>query len=121
MKSVSIDVVKALDKRKQKEYRKDARLLFERFGIDYMRKTTPERVVELLGNSGLRVAYDGCHKLYLCDDSAAERILCVGYYEYGIDDVPSLYRGSCELRYIDIVLTGEDGSREYYTVIPQYE
>lgn len=46
-------------------------------------------------------AFDGCHKIYLLDDkSAADDARYNEYSIYRIKDLPHVFEGSCQLRFI---------------------
>ena len=50
---------------------------------------------------GETVAYDGCHKLYVCEDEKDIREAQeTGYEVHSISELPYLYRNSCGLRFI---------------------
>ena len=50
-------------------------------------------------------AWDGCHKIYLCNDDAdVERMRDCGYEDgdfYPIENLPEIWSNSCDLRFID--------------------
>lgn len=53
---------------------------------------------EVVGKS---VAYEGCHKLYICEDKQDElMMLSLGYKVYPIEMLEELYEHSCSLRFI---------------------
>ena len=48
-----------------------------------------------------RVAYDGCHKIYLITDYKDEgEALDAGYELWGVDYLPVIWDGACPLRFI---------------------
>lgn len=55
--------------------------------------------IEIIGES---VAYEGCHKLYVCEDNndIREAQEC-GYTVYPINNLPLLYDSSCNLKFIN--------------------
>jgi hypothetical protein len=47
-------------------------------------------------------AFDGCHKIYLCDSSEEERDAAeTGYDIFPIEELQAAYEGSCGLRFIN--------------------
>ena len=51
---------------------------------------------------GETVAYDGCHKLYVCEDETDIRDAQeIGYEIHSILELPYLYGSSCSLRFIN--------------------
>ena len=54
--------------------------------------------IEVIGET---VAYEGCHKLYVCEDESDIREAQeTGYTVYPIAELPSLYNNSCSLKFI---------------------
>ena len=54
--------------------------------------------VEVVGN---KFAYDGCHKIYVIEDTADEqKAIDCGYEILNISDLIDTYRNSCELRFV---------------------
>ena len=55
--------------------------------------------IEIIGEN---VAYDSCHKLYVCEDEAdiKEAEECE-YSIYPLNDLPYLYDNSCDLKFIN--------------------
>lgn len=50
---------------------------------------------------GVAVAFDGCHKIYVCeDDQDVNKAKEIGYNLYDIADLEKIYKNSCELRFI---------------------
>lgn len=50
---------------------------------------------------GLKVAYDRCHKIYICEDAEdIETAKSYGYYLYEINELEGIYNISCCLRFI---------------------
>ena len=46
-------------------------------------------------------AFDGCHKIYLCDNRKDETAAVqMGYEVFPISELPAAYDGSCGLRFI---------------------
>ena len=55
--------------------------------------------VEVIGET---VAYDGCHKLYVCEDETDIREAeGIGYTVYPISELEELYSNSCDLKFIN--------------------
>lgn len=51
---------------------------------------------------GLAVAYDGCHKIYICETEAdIERMKELGYQINEMSELEDIYNKSCSLRFID--------------------
>ena len=54
--------------------------------------------VEVVGN---KFAYDGCHKIYIIEDTEDEqKAIDCGYEILNISDLIDTYRNSCELRFV---------------------
>lgn len=55
-------------------------------------------------NSDSKVAYDGCHKIYICEDEEDEEdvkeAIEIGYEIHEISELEKLYKGSCSLVFI---------------------
>lgn len=50
---------------------------------------------------GIAVAYDSCHKLYVCEDEKdIEDAKKIGYEIYNLEEIQELYNKSCDLRFI---------------------
>ena len=50
---------------------------------------------------GISVAYEGCHKIYICEDEHDEVMMRgYGYSIYPLDDLPKIWDSSCSLRFI---------------------
>lgn len=50
---------------------------------------------------GLSIAYDTCHKIYICEDETdVENAKKWGYDLYPINKLQELYDNSCELKFI---------------------
>lgn len=62
-----------------------------------------------------KFAYDGCHKIYLLEDSEVEEAKQFGYEIMDIKLLPETYSDSCTLRFINIW----NGTNPK-TVIPQF-
>lgn len=61
-----------------------------------MKTTVNGRLVK-----GGKVAYDGCHKIYVLEsDDDLKEAKELGYDIYGIDKLQEIYDDSCELRFI---------------------
>ena len=51
---------------------------------------------------GNKFAYDGCHKIYICEDNKdIEEAKEIGYDLYDISLLGEYYVNSCELRFIN--------------------
>lgn len=51
---------------------------------------------------GLAVAYDGCHKIYILEDTEdVKKALEIGYEIHNMSELIQLYNTSCELRFIN--------------------
>ena len=51
---------------------------------------------------GISVAYEGCHKIYICEDEQDEEMMrSYGYEIYPLSDLPTIYENACSLRFID--------------------
>jgi len=46
------------------------------------------------------IAYDDCHKIYLCEKEDEAQAKAYGYDLYEVNDLPYIYEGSCPLRFI---------------------
>ena len=46
-------------------------------------------------------AFDGCHKIYLLDESQYDEFKALGYRIYVIDGLPTVWTDTCPLRFID--------------------
>lgn len=65
-------------------------------------------------NSALKVAYDGCHKIYICsDENDVKKAIEFGYEIHDITELESLYNNSCPLVFIR-------GWKTLDSYIPQY-
>ena len=54
---------------------------------------------EIVGQS---VAYEGCHKIYICENDAdEEKMKGYGYEIYPLKYLPEIWESSCSLRFID--------------------
>ena len=52
-------------------------------------------------NSDSKVAYDGCHKIYICEDEEdVKEAIEIGYEIHEISELEKLYKGSCSLVFI---------------------
>lgn len=47
-----------------------------------------------------RVAFDGCHKIYLLKDHEVKEAKRMGYDVYDVKELPAIYEDSCPLRFI---------------------
>lgn len=51
--------------------------------------------------SNCKVAYDGCHKIYICkDEEDINEATEIGYKIHDISELEKLYKGSCPLVFI---------------------
>lgn len=51
---------------------------------------------------GDRVAYDGCHKIYVLENGdEVKDAIKLGYNIYSIDKLQEIYDGSCPLRFVN--------------------
>lgn len=49
-------------------------------------------------NSDSKVAYDGCHKIYICEDEKeVKEAIEIGYEIHEISELEKLYNASCPL------------------------
>jgi len=46
-------------------------------------------------------AFDGCHKIYLLDESQYDEYKALDYTLYDIDELPRAWADTCPLRFID--------------------
>ena len=61
-----------------------------------MKTTVNRRLVK-----GGKIAYDGCHKIYILEnDHDISEAKGLGYSIYNIDKLQEIYDGSCPLRFI---------------------
>lgn len=52
-------------------------------------------------DSNCKVAYDGCHKIYICkDEEDIEKATKIGYKIHEISELEKLYKNSCSLVFI---------------------
>ena len=52
-------------------------------------------------NSDSKVAYDGCHKIYICEDEEdVNKAIEIGYEIHDISELEKLYNISCQLVFI---------------------
>lgn len=76
------------------------------------------------------IAWDGCHKIYILQDSdQTDKMKNYGYdylWTKGMMDTDSMvntiyqwWRQSCELRLVDSVATGDRSTDQFTTVVPQ--
>ena len=51
---------------------------------------------------GTSFAYDGCHKIYICEDPEDRKMMVeYGYELYPLKDLKDAYESSCSLRFIE--------------------
>lgn len=62
-----------------------------------------------------KFAYDGCHKIYLLENSEVEEAEQLDYKIMDIELLPEIYNDSCVLRFINIW-----NGKNPKTVIPQF-
>ena len=66
-------------------------------------------------------AYDGCHKIYLIEDSNTLRVVQEDYPHLNIHHIMELeetYNNSCPLKFIDS-LKYEDNEMKFKVIVPQ--
>lgn len=57
--------------------------------------------INLKDIEGIGFAYDGCHKIYIIEDSEdIYNAIKVGYNIYQMYELPSIWENSCSLRFI---------------------
>lgn len=61
-----------------------------------------DEISKILGEiKGCKVAYDGCHKIYICEDENDEvDAIDAGYELYDMLDLQEIWDKSCPLRFV---------------------
>jgi hypothetical protein len=88
------------------------------------------KVEEAVGTA-VSIAWEGCHKIYIMSDEAAdEDMIDIGYDTIKVDDKSKAlaqlfewWEDSCSLRFINRIETtgGKTGNEQFFSVIPQFD
>lgn len=61
-----------------------------------------ENVKSLNDIKGVAIAYDGCHKIYVCEDEDdTKKMKEYDYNIYPMSDLRSIWEKSCSLRFVE--------------------
>ena len=87
--------------------------------------------VEAILEKAVSITWEGCHKIYIMSDKAADKdMIGMGYDTVKVDDkdkaVAQLFEwweSSCSLRFINRIETtgGKVGNDQFFDVIPQFD
>ena len=72
--------------------------------------------MKINGNTieGISVAYDGCHKIYICESIEDEEMMKGwGYKIYPLEQLPEIWENSCSLRFISNAKLDRDYVRQF--------
>lgn len=70
--------------------------------INKEEKMINENVKNLNDIKGVGIAYDGCHKIYVCEDEDdIKKMKEYGYNIYPMSDLKSIWENSCGLRFVE--------------------
>lgn len=57
--------------------------------------------LDTITNSNYEIAFDGCHKIYFCEDPAqSQDAKEAGYEIFQASQLPDIVKGSCSLRFV---------------------